>query len=105
HETSHGTTKLGLQNEWGKRAVFSWFKRRGEEPPADLEFNLPSPMTRAEQRMNWAWMAVNSNNRRGSLKHAGAAVRLEPTNLRLWYQWMRIRLGLTHSFRRREGSS
>jgi len=105
HETSHGTTKLGLQNEWGKRAVLSYFERKGEQPPKTLRFNLPTPMSRAEQRMNWAWMAVNSNNRRGSLKHAGAAVRLEPTNLRLWYQWLRIRLGLTHSFRRREGSS
>lgn len=100
HENSHGTTKLELQNECGKRAVLSWFQRRGEQPPPDLKFNLPAPMTRAEQRMNWAWMAVQSKNRRGALKHAWAAVKLEPTNPKLWYQWLRIRLGLTQSLRR-----
>lgn len=101
HETSHGTTKLELQNECGKRAVLSWFERRGEHPPPDLKFNLPAPMTRAQQRMNWAWMAVQSKNRRGALKHACTALKLEPTNPRLWYQWLRIRLGLTQSLRLR----
>lgn len=99
HENSHGTTKLELQNECGKRAVLSWFQRRGEQPPPDLKFNLPAPMTRAEQRMNWAWMAVQSKNRRGALKHAWAAVKLEPTNPKLWYQWLRIRLGLIRYLR------
>lgn len=99
HDTSHGTTKLHLQNEWGRRAVISYYARRDEQPPETPLWNFPKPMTRAEHRMNWAWMSVGAGNRSGSLKHSWEAVKLQPTNWRLWYQWGRIRFGLTNSLR------
>lgn len=103
HESSHGTTKLNLQNAWGKRAVLSYYERQGKQLPETLMFNLPTPMTRGEQRLNWAWMAVRSQNRKAAFKHAWKGVSLEPANFRIWYQWLRIRLGLTQSLRQSKG--